>query len=251
MRLKVEVENWKAVVGFEGRYEVSDRGRVRSVARTDGLPGRPRDGRVLRLKSGKYGYLRVGLYSAEKQVFKQVHRLVAEAHIGAPPEGRPQINHKDVNKANNWVWNLEWVSALENMAHAAANGRLNCLDGIRASKILSKPVVLEVRRLSGEGLLNCKEIADLLGLAHGTVLDVVCEKVWRKPGASRTPLGRGRTAVVAPGKSRGLTLEKAREIRAMRAGSGMLYREIAEVFGVEPSTIGSVVRGESWLGPIT
>lgn len=122
-------EEWRPAVGFEGLYEVSDHGRVRSLARTQtyegrwGLTTRLLQGRVLRPYGNGTGYA-VVLFSVDSSRYpKLVHRLVLEA-FGAPAEGREYVNHKDGDKANNVLGNLEWCTRSENMQHAHDTGLL-------------------------------------------------------------------------------------------------------------------------------
>ena len=121
---------WKSVVGFEGLYEVSDAGNVRSVDRiVEDKNGRkiPCKGRELfytvskKTKNGHLPRARVQLWKCNKAYLRQVHRLVAEAFI-PNPYGKPQINHKDGNPLNNNVDNLEWVTNSENVKHAYDRG---------------------------------------------------------------------------------------------------------------------------------
>ena len=93
-------------------YEVSDDGRVRSIDMTDSN-GRFRRGRLITIAINSYGYPRVHL----KSVWYAVHRLVAIAFI-ANKEGKPQVNHKNGNKQDNRVENLEWCTASENTRHS-------------------------------------------------------------------------------------------------------------------------------------
>lgn len=106
---------WKPIVGYEGLYEVSDSGQVRSLSK---LCGRSkRDEKELKTFVNSFGYVKVNLFrnSCGKQF--SVHRLVAEAFI-PNPDNLPQVNHKDGNKQNNTVENLEWCSVSENINHA-------------------------------------------------------------------------------------------------------------------------------------
>ena len=100
----MEKEIWKSVPGYEGLYEVSNLGRVRSLTIVDSI-GRTKRGIVLRQKTAKNGYKEVCLHKNGRQKTKKVHRLVAEAFL-ANNENLPQVNHKDENQGNNLLGNL-------------------------------------------------------------------------------------------------------------------------------------------------
>ena len=122
-------EIWKPAVGFEGKYEVSNRGQVRSIDREvdhgrdgTGHGKRKLQGVLLRQRKQGSGYRSVGLpLIGGKQKCHLVHWLVAAAFIGRRPDGA-DINHKDGNKANNCAQNLEYCTRRENMVHARATG---------------------------------------------------------------------------------------------------------------------------------
>lgn len=99
-------EVWKTVSGFE-TYAVSTFGNVRNNISNI----------VLNPYTHNKGYLIVDLYISGKVSHRRVHRLVAEAFI-PNPENKPQINHKDFDKTNNRVWNLEWCTDAENKAYS-------------------------------------------------------------------------------------------------------------------------------------
>jgi hypothetical protein len=109
-------EAWKPVVGYEGIYEVSSLGRVRMLRRMRS-DGRTYPERIARVKPLTTGYLNMSLYKGGKEVRAFVHRLVAEAFI-PNPESKPCINHKDGNRSNNAVENLEWCTQSENIRHS-------------------------------------------------------------------------------------------------------------------------------------
>lgn len=102
-------EEWRDVVGYEGLYEVSNFGRVKSLQRDVA--------KILKSNPGIGGYLRVVLCKNEVKKNRFVHVLVAQAFI-PNPEGKKQVNHRDGNKKNNHVDNLEWTTPAENIAHA-------------------------------------------------------------------------------------------------------------------------------------
>lgn len=103
------IESWNDVPGYEGLYEVSDLGRVKNI----------KTGRILRPAKDKYGYLYVGLYKNGIPKKGKIHRLVAFAFI-PNPTNLPQINHRDEDKTNNAVNNLEWCDAKYNNNYSQA-----------------------------------------------------------------------------------------------------------------------------------
>lgn len=114
------MEVWKDVIGYENSYEISNIGIVRSKDRL-GTDGRKLKGQILSNRLHSSGYLRVMLYKNEMRKDKYIHRLVAEAFV-LNPSNLPQVNHKDGNKKNNRVDNLEWIDGFGNMQHAWDNG---------------------------------------------------------------------------------------------------------------------------------
>lgn len=112
-----KMETWKPIPGYEGLYEVSDLGRVRSITKQvfnifkKGLISKP--GVVLKKESHYRGYDRVCLCKNRVCMHQYVHRLVALAFL-ANPENKAYVNHLDENKRNNAVINLEWATESEN-----------------------------------------------------------------------------------------------------------------------------------------
>ena len=107
------MENWLPVQGFEGLYEVSDQGRVRSLKRAT------TSGKILKPMTLWNGYQKVCLCKGNKKATKVVHRLVAIAFIDNP-DNKPEVNHKNGVRDDNRAANLEWVTRSENELHAYA-----------------------------------------------------------------------------------------------------------------------------------
>jgi hypothetical protein len=120
-------EEWVDIIGYEGYYQVSNYGQVRSIDRvikTKNGKVNSLKGRILKFKiyhhpSGGYHYLRLSKHCSETS-FK-VHYLVARHFIGRSPELQSFINHKDRVKTNNYFKNLEWVTHRENISHNKKN----------------------------------------------------------------------------------------------------------------------------------
>lgn len=114
---------WKDVKGFEGLYQISEDGRVKSLSReVKGRYGAPRRLKERELKPWEAsGYLRVTLIKDGKEYYPSIHRMVAEAFIPKLAD-KDCVNHKDGDKKNNNVSNLEWCSQSENLRHAFKQG---------------------------------------------------------------------------------------------------------------------------------
>lgn len=156
-------EIWKDVLGYEGYYQVSNRGGVRSLDRiiTD-KNGRSMkySGGDLSVQSNENGYCTVVLMKNRKGKNFKVHKLVAETFI-PNTRSKAYVNHKDGNKANNTVSNLEWCTASENNKHAYELG-------------LKRPYNRKGVRVGGSKF-NLTEVAEIqrqhrdCGGSHGTV----------------------------------------------------------------------------------
>ena len=114
------MEEWKSIPGYEGLYEVSNLGRVRSVERCDRFNRKI----VSKILKPNYvsGYLRVGMYKNKTFKYYLIHRLVAQAFL-PNPDNLPQVNHKDEDKSNNRVDNLEWCDRSYNMNYGTVQQR--------------------------------------------------------------------------------------------------------------------------------
>lgn len=126
------IEVWKDIKDYEGLYQISNLGRVKSLKYR-----KSNKERILILNgAAKHGYYMVGLCKNHKRKYVTVHRLVAEAFI-PNPDNKPQINHKDENRRNNCVDNLEWVTAKENLNYGSHNEKMT----YTMHKVLSNQVL--------------------------------------------------------------------------------------------------------------
>ena len=162
-------EEWRDVVGYEGHYQVSSMGRVKSLERKDRF-GRIVKGRTLKPGVKNSGYLFVGLYAGGKKKMYFVHRLVCQA-FHENPYNKPQVNHINEIKTDNRACNLEWCTCKQNVNHGSRNER--AANGI--AKALSKPVgqytrdgelikiwssTIEVQRKAGFSQGNISKVAN-------------------------------------------------------------------------------------------
>lgn len=122
------MEEWKDILGFEGLYRISNTGRVLSVKRT----GRLQD-KELKIAHDGNGYCYVVLRKNNKSFMRKIHRLVAQAFI-PNNDNLPEVNHKDENKDNNNVDNLEWCTRKYNNSYGT---RLQKLSIAHKGKIVS------------------------------------------------------------------------------------------------------------------
>lgn len=124
-------EIWKDIVGYEGFYQVSNLGRVRSLDRyievtnkRGTLYRRPIKGKLLSLNSTDDDYISVALTKDNITIFPSIHRLVAQAFI-PNPDNLPMVNHKDESRTNNCVDNLEWCTAKYNSNYGMRRERIS------------------------------------------------------------------------------------------------------------------------------
>ena len=132
-------ETWKDIIGYEGVYQVSNFGRVKSLDRDEYVSsfshGRIREGRVLTQIKSRGGYMLVHLSKDGVAKTASVHRLVAKAFIPNPMK-KTTVNHIDGNKANNISDNLEWATMSENISHAFKTGLKKPTGGVPSKPIL-------------------------------------------------------------------------------------------------------------------
>jgi hypothetical protein len=167
---------WRAIPGYEGRYEVSDEGQVRSLSHTTPhiwrgrSVARPHRGRMLALVLDSYGYPVVNLRPRVR-----VHRLVLMAFVGMPTAGQVG-RHLDDNRQNNAVSNLAWGTQADNHADAIRNyGHFNRGSNSKSAK-LTEDDVRWVRRNASR--LAGKAMARQLNVTPTTIRGIIRGRIW-------------------------------------------------------------------------
>ena len=142
-------------------YNITEKGEVINV----------KNGRVLKPQLNGKGYLRVSI--SGKLEF--IHRLVAEKYI-PNPNNLPQVNHKDGNKLNNKVENLEWSTNRDNRQHALANNLHVCGEKCTWSKLTEE----NVRFIRANKNVSAKELAKKFNVSVSTIKDVINNRTWKQ-----------------------------------------------------------------------
>ena len=155
---------WRKIRDYD-EYSISEAGQVLH------------QGHELTPRPTKTGYLRVGLWKNNKGKDFYIHRLVAEAFL-PNPNHYPEINHKDGNKSNNNVTNLEWCSHRTNMKHGYQTGLLNQTGEAHSAVKLSVEKVLQIRTLFNSGLYTPKRLAQEFQVGVDNIYAILNRKTW-------------------------------------------------------------------------
>lgn len=233
-------EIWKDIIGFEGIYEVSNIGRVRSLDRqiynkssSQATIGFYRfyPGKILRNVLQSTGYNNVTLHKEGTSYPSLVHRLVASCFI-PNPENKPQVNHINSVRNDNRVENLEWCTASENLFHAYEIGTCKESKGENhKDSIISDATAIEIFKLNQKGLLNT-EIAKIFGIRANLVAAVLT-------GRSRVHM-KGIDLTNVKSNRRKFTDEQAEEIRN-KHNNGASINELAKSYGVQWPIINNIL----------
>lgn len=168
------MEQWVSIPGYEGYYEVSDLGRVRSIDRIvkGNVPGRVNrlKGKVLRDRVQNAGYRVVTLCKEGKPADYLVHALVLTSFVGPCPADKRECLHRDHNKHNNVLTNLRWGTREENILDS-------CLDGRRAQKLTIEQVE-EIRELYATGKYTQEKVGEKFGVSQVMIGRIVRNKNW-------------------------------------------------------------------------
>lgn len=164
---------WRPVVRYEGRYEVSSCGDIRSVMRGRGAVF----GRIRKLSDHAMGYKSVSLWKAGKGRTHLVHRLVAEAFLGPVPK-YCEVNHKNGDKTDNRVENLEYVTRPHNIQHAMATGLMNIVGTDNPSAKLTENQVRQIKERHMPGKYGYKRLAAEFGVTWEAIRNIIKGRAW-------------------------------------------------------------------------
>jgi predicted XRE-type DNA-binding protein len=170
--MKVQEEIWKDIEGYDGKYQVSNFGRIVTFKRYS-------EGRILKQYFDRHNYLYVILTKNSIPKTIKCHRIVANAFI-LNPENKATVNHRDSNRSNNCVDNLEWATSSENSVHAIKFGKTNfCYGEKQWQSKLKKEQVLEIRALWEKGQTTQRSIAKMYDVHFSHVSDIIRRKRWK------------------------------------------------------------------------
>jgi hypothetical protein len=157
----LQIEVWKDIDGYVGLYQISSYGRVKSLYKKPYLIMAP---------SVRHGYLFIRLYKDEKYKTHFIHKLIAKSFVPIIA-GKNFVNHKDGNKQNNSIENLEWCTIQENNIHAFRTG-------LQKTK-LTIDQVKEIRRLAPKTWVGKKQLSEVYSVHVSTVRDIMDNKIYK------------------------------------------------------------------------
>lgn len=212
-------EEWKDIANYDGKYQISNFGRVKSFCRDTC--------KILKPLLNPFGYLTASLCGKRKFI----HRLVVQAFIPNPHE-KPQVNHRDGHKLNNHVDNLEWATAAENSQHAKMAGLRNPPQGADSSSAKLSAVQVSYIRDNPDGLNMC-ELARMFFVNYATISLIQLGKTYRNVGGN-----------VRAAKKQRISSEIRCEIRrtCVKGSREFGMRALAKKFNVDEKTIWFILK---------
>ena len=178
---EIKNEIWESIIieGFNNCYEISNFGRFRSLdrkAKGNFFPSKIYSQKI------NHGYYHVYLRKGKIRKAYKVHRLVALAFIPNPND-YPFVNHKNFNRQDNRVENLEWCTSKQNIQHSWRAGRMSHPPIMKGEKNpaakLTEEKVKEIRNLYKTGNFTLKNLSSKFGVHFGIIGDIVNYKLWK------------------------------------------------------------------------
>ena len=175
MGLKIHrEEKWKYIKGYENDYKISNSGKIKSIKKKK--YGRKVE--FIKTQPNQQGYRTVGLTKNGIQKTLRLGRLVAIAFI-PNPFNKKEVNHKDFNKSNDTVENLEWVTPKENIRHCHLSNRANTQRGEKVgTHKLTEKQVKNILKMRKKGLLF-REIGKLFNVHLSTIQYIANGRNWK------------------------------------------------------------------------
>lgn len=177
------MEIWKDIQGYEGHYQVSNLGAIKSFPkRFYHVISKKyvfKKEKIIRDKAtNHYGYYNVILRKEGEPKFYLIHRLVAQ-HFIPNPENKPQVNHKNGIKIDNRVENLEWVTQQENITHAISTGLKNTKGEMHCRHKLTEGDVLAIRGKYKFVKHGCRKLAEEYNVSTSSIHGIIQRTTWR------------------------------------------------------------------------
>lgn len=170
------MEKWEKIKNYEKYYEISNLGRIKSLERkvrnNKGFVIKPEKILIPRVHTGNY--LTICLTVNRKSNYFYIHRLVAE-HFIENIKNKKEVNHKDGNKQNNKVTNLEWSTRKENIDHSVQN-KLHCFGEKAGTSKLKAYQVIEIR---ANQQMSLEEKAIKFNVSKATISRILNKKIWK------------------------------------------------------------------------
>lgn len=221
---ELAAERWREIEGYEGFYEVSDLGRVRSmdrvVANRPGWPAQRRKGGILRFWLNAKGYRYVTLWQDGGKRTGTVASLVAAAFIGPRPTPQHDVCHEDGTRTNNRASNLRYDTRYENGRDTIAHGTRNKIDPDGNGK--------QIREMQAAGMSQTA-IAAVIGCSQSQISQFLSGKSHARRGANLPA-----------------TPEQVREARRLRTEEKLTHPEIARRLGLGFTTVASICQGRRY-----
>lgn len=174
-------EIWKDIIGYEGIYQISNMGVVKSLEKkvTSGLGFCVREEKCLKPFITRKGYLHVRLYKDKNSKDFKVHRLVAVNFI-PNPGNKPEVNHLNGDKKDNTILNLEWCTGSENIIHAFSIGTRVKQFGMLNNNPpkLNDKKVTEIKLMYNKGGTSMRKLAKKYGVDYALINRIVNGKSW-------------------------------------------------------------------------
>lgn len=179
-------ERWMPISGYEGLYSISNMGKVKSFNKViwrkskNGGAWKEYNGGVLSQRMSTSGYIKVelcDLYGNKRGLF--IHRLIADAFIGDIPDGYV-VNHKDGDKTNNIVSNLEIVSKRDDILHAYATGLRKPVRWDKtnyANAKLTEKDIIDIRK--NKGKIIGRELAKIYNVTQANISRILTNQTWK------------------------------------------------------------------------